>query len=251
MMAPNLRLPAVFAHRGGWGAATQNTLANLDDAAKAGAHLEYDVWKTADDVLVVHHNAAVGSVTRFGREWGGTSIAKTNFADLPKLADGTAVPTARGVLELGRRHGRAQLVETKAFGYERQLLQLAEDVGVGADQLFIQSFIPDSVRAAKAVRPDVPAGLLGGRGRGHHPGMSSIEKARAIGADYVLPQSRYVDDAYLDAAAAANLPVVAWSPWKQADAGRVRELLADPRVASVIANQREGAVAAAASLRPA
>lgn len=231
-------IPSVFAHRGGWGAATQNTLANLDDAARAGAHLEYDVRRTADGVLVVHHDPTIGT----------TSIADTAFDALPALADGTPVPTAREVLDLGRRRGMAQIVETKELGYERQLLKLAEDVGVGADQLFIQSFIPDSVRAAKAVRPNVPAGLLGGPDPGHHAGMASIAKAREIGADYVLPKAVYVDEAYVRAAQDADLPIVAWSSWADADAARVRELLSDPRVASVIANEREAAVAAATSL---
>jgi glycerophosphoryl diester phosphodiesterase len=239
------RIPSVFAHRGGWGPALQNTLANLDAAARAGAHLEYDVWKTADNVLVVHHNAAIGSVTKFGREWGGVEIAKTAYADLPRLADGSLVPTAREVMELGKRYGRAHLVETKALGYERELLELADDVGIGAKQLYIQSFIPDSVRAVKELRPDIPAGLLGGSGRGHHPGLSSLEKAHEIGADYVLAQEKYINSAFLARADELGLPVVSWAPWKQADAVRNRQLLADARVDAVIANEREAAVAAA------
>ena len=243
-MAIPYDIPSVFAHRGGWGSAIQNTVENLRAAADAGAHLEYDVWKTLDGVLVVHHNAAIGSTTRFGREWGGTVIAETNFADLPKLADGSTVPTLREVMQLGKDRGVAQLVETKAAGYERELLDMAEDVGVGAHQLFIQSFIPDSVRAAKAYRPNVAAGLLGGSGREHHPGLASVRKAFEIGADYVLPQEKYVNERYLSAAELADLPIVAWSPWKQADAPRVKELLNEPRVDAVIANQRDEAVAA-------
>lgn len=238
-------IPSVFAHRGGWGRATQNTLRNLEDAARAGAHLEYDVRRTLDGVLVVHHDARVGSRKLLNREFGGVEIAKTNYADLPALADGTVIPTAREVLELGKRFGRAQLVETKAFGYERQFLDLAADVGVGANQLYMQSFIPDSVIALKRARPDVAAGLLSGPDRGHHPGLAGIRKAVEIRADYVLPHTKFLNDAYYAAAADAGLPIVAWSPWKQADAATAVQLLSKRRVTSLIANQREQAVSAA------
>jgi glycerophosphoryl diester phosphodiesterase len=239
------RIPAVFAHRGGWGAATQNSLENLRAAAEAGAHLEYDIHKTLDGILVVHHNAAVGSVTKFGREWGGIKIAATNYADLPLLAGGERVPTAREVLELGKSMGKAQLVETKALGYERDFLDLADDVGVGHDQLFMQSFIPDSVRAVKELRSDVAAGLLGGKGRGHNPGLKSIATAQAIGADYVLPHSSFLTKEYFAAAQAADLPIVAWSKWADSDAANSVRLLQDSRVAAIIANERDQAVGAA------
>lgn len=244
------KIPSVFAHRGGWGAAHQNTLRNFDDAARAGAHLEYDLRRTLDGVIVVHHDARVGSRTILGREFGGIDIAKTRYADLPTLEGGTRIPTAREVLQFGRDRGRAQLVETKASGFEREFLDLVDEVGVARDTIFMQSFIPDSVRAIKQLRPDVAAGLLSGRARGHHPGMQSIGVATRIGADYVLPQARYATNAYLDAATGAGLGVVPWSRWKDADAGRVVQLLQDPRVASVIANQREQAVTAARTWRP-
>jgi glycerophosphoryl diester phosphodiesterase len=244
------RMPAVFAHRGGWGAATQNTLENLRAAAEVGANLEYDIHRTLDGVIVVHHDAAVGARTFLHHQFGGVEIAKTNYADLPRLAGGERIPTAREVLELGKSFGRAQLVETKALGYERQFLDLAADVGVGADQLYMQSFIPDSVRALKQARPDVAAGLLTGSGRGHNPGLKGIETARRIGADYILPNEKFLTEEYIAATRRANLPIVAWSPWKNADAARSAQLLADPRITAIIANQRQEAVDLARQLRP-
>jgi glycerophosphoryl diester phosphodiesterase len=241
------RMPAVFAHRGGWGEATQNTLRNLEDAAKVGANLEYDVRQTLDGVLVVHHNARVNGHKLLEVEWGGTEIAKTNFADLPRLASGDSIPTVREVMEMAKREGRAQLVETKVAGDEGPLLLLARELGVGPDQLFLQSYKADSIRGAKALAPEYAAGVLGNTARfmGLNPGRSSINIAKATGADFVLPRVELATDEWVDAARSEGLGVVAWSRWKDADAGRAVQLLQDPRIDGLIVNEREAAVSAA------
>jgi glycerophosphoryl diester phosphodiesterase len=245
------RMPAVFAHRGGWGTATQNTLENLTAAAEAGAHLEYDVHRTLDGVLVVHHNARIGSRTILEREFGGIAIRNTRYADLPLLPGGERIPTVREVMEMAKRTGRAQLVETKHVGDEAPLLALAKQLGVGPDQLYLQSFHATSIRNAKAIAPEYAAGVLGHTVRFSHrnPGMSSIRHARRVGADFVLPRYNMLSSAYVDAARAADLAIVPWTPWAISDAANAPQLLADPHVAAIIANERGAAVSAARTVR--
>ena len=48
---------AIVAHRGGWGAAAENTLAAFENAINLGVDMiEFDVRRTGDGRLVVHHD---------------------------------------------------------------------------------------------------------------------------------------------------------------------------------------------------
>jgi glycerophosphoryl diester phosphodiesterase len=89
------RRPLVLGHRGASAAAPENTLAAFALARALGADgVELDVRRTADDVLVVHHDPEVGG---FG------VIAQASFAALrahhpsvPTLAE--ALDACRGLL---------------------------------------------------------------------------------------------------------------------------------------------------------
>jgi glycerophosphoryl diester phosphodiesterase len=91
-MAPR---PLVLGHRGASAAAPENTLAAFARARELGADgVELDVRRTADDVLVVHHDPHVDG---FG------VIVESSFADLraarPEIPTlGEALDTCRGLL---------------------------------------------------------------------------------------------------------------------------------------------------------
>jgi len=57
-------VPLVFAHRGGRALGPENTIATFDAGLAAGADgLELDVHLSADDILVVHHDATLDRTT--------------------------------------------------------------------------------------------------------------------------------------------------------------------------------------------
>ena len=77
-----------IAHRGAWKntGVPENTMASFQKAAEMGCHgSEFDVWFTAEDSLIVYHDARRN----------GKLIEETPFAELrtQHLADGTPIPT--------------------------------------------------------------------------------------------------------------------------------------------------------------
>ena len=65
----------VLAHRGASATHTENTLDAFRAARDQGAHgIELDVRRTADGILVIHHDALVDD---------GRAIGTTDYADLP------------------------------------------------------------------------------------------------------------------------------------------------------------------------
>lgn len=86
----------VIAHRGAWKKNNfpQNSIASLNEAVKLGCYgSEFDVWMTADNVLVINHDP----------EFQGLVIEKVNYADLltKTMSNGEKIPTLE---EIGRAH---------------------------------------------------------------------------------------------------------------------------------------------------
>ena len=100
------RRPLVLGHRGASAAAPENTLAAFTLARELGADgVELDVRRTADDVLVVHHDPEVDG---FG------VIVHASFADL--RAQHPSVPTLAEALDACR--GLLVNVEIKCLPWE-------------------------------------------------------------------------------------------------------------------------------------
>ena len=80
-----LNPPVAFAHRGARAHARENTLEAFTLARQMGATgIETDAWITADGVVVLNHDAAVGGLpTMSTRRLFGRSIARTPRARLP------------------------------------------------------------------------------------------------------------------------------------------------------------------------
>lgn len=104
--------PGVIAHRGAWRASSlpQNSLAALRRAIAIGCDgSECDVHLSADNVLVVNHDA----------DWGGLQIATSSYEALcgKKLANGEVLPRLGDFLEEITRPGNAGtklLIELKS-----------------------------------------------------------------------------------------------------------------------------------------
>jgi glycerophosphoryl diester phosphodiesterase len=96
---------AVVAHRGAWkkNNLPENSIASLKyaiDLKLAGS--EFDVWRTADDSLVINHDAHYNKLL----------IEETNYADLIKfkLSNGEKLPTLYEYISEGKKNNKHTLL---------------------------------------------------------------------------------------------------------------------------------------------
>ena len=95
----------VIAHRGAWKdtGLPQNSLASFKAAAEMGCHgSECDVWLSADDSLVVYHDA----------ERGGKRIDEMTYAEVISvpLSNGELIPTLREYIMSSKKYPRTKLI---------------------------------------------------------------------------------------------------------------------------------------------
>lgn len=106
-LSKNGAKPLVIAHRGAWGKTGQNTLAAFEAAIDLGADvIEFDVRRTRDGRLVVHHDARAA----------GVATSRLDYEELSARVGGSRPPLLEEVLELAQ--GRIAVdVELKEAGY--------------------------------------------------------------------------------------------------------------------------------------
>jgi glycerophosphoryl diester phosphodiesterase len=95
----------VIAHRGAWknNSLPQNSIASLDQAIRLACEgSEFDVWLTADDILVVNHDA----------DFMGIPIETSAYQDLlaKKLPNGENLPTAEAYILHGMQQTKTRLI---------------------------------------------------------------------------------------------------------------------------------------------
>jgi len=212
------RRPLVLAHRGASAAAPENTLAAFARAREMGADgVELDVRRTADDVLVVHHDPEVHGVG---------VIRAVTFADL--RAARPDLPTLAEAL--GELRGLVVNAEVKCLPWEpdpdtdgavvRATVDAIVQTGTTA---VLSSFDLNAVDRARAYALDLETGWLThgqevaaaaalAAGHGHAWLNPDVRSARRAGADGIA------------AAHAAGLRV---SVWTVDDLDDARALAAD------------------------
>jgi glycerophosphoryl diester phosphodiesterase len=193
----------IVAHRGASVERPENTLAAFERAIKLGAHaVEFDVRITADGEAVVIHDAGVDRTTD-----GSGLVRDMTLAEIQALritdADGGSlrVPTLRETL--AALSGRAAVdVEIKNipgepdFDPERELavealLRVLDDVAF-VGPVIVSSFDPLSIARSRALRPEVPTGLLTEYGV---DADAALTYASAQGHPWVLPYAGKVREA--------------------------------------------------------
>jgi glycerophosphoryl diester phosphodiesterase len=226
----------ISAHAGAEGERVLD-LEHYETAIASGADLvEVDVRRTADGVLVLHHDPAVA----------GHEISATAFAELA----GT-LPRAEEVIELA--NGRVRLhVDIKDAGIEQPLLELLGKT-LGSEDFIVTSLDDDVVAIVKRLRPEVRAGLSLGR---DHPRpflrtriseLLPLRRAAHCGADFLAAHHRLARLGVLRQAASRGLPVLVWTVNDRAGLTR---LLADGRVTGVVTDVPALAVALRRDARP-
>lgn len=194
--------PRIIGHRGASATHPENTIAAFTAAREAGADgVELDVRRTADDVLVVHHDAALA---------GGRPLRRTAAADLPPW-----VPTLAEALE-----ACADLwvdIEIKNLpsdpdydaehGISVAVAGLVAAYGA-SERVLVSSFDMAGLDRLRAVDPTIPTGWLVFAGASP---AQCVQRAAAHGTDAIHPHDLLVDRGFLGAARAAGLAVNVWT----------------------------------------
>ena len=228
----------ISAHSGGAERARPGSLAAYQGVVSSGAeYAEFDVRRAGDGTLVAQHAADSPS----GPDGSGGSSGSDGSGREPALA-------AREVMEVLAAGGVRGHVDLKGTGFEREVVELAR-CSFGPDGFVVTTADPASVAAIAAEFPAVPVGLSVGFGpasitrdlwRLRWPLSFPLAAVQASGASWVAMSYRYARPEVLDRCVAAGLRIMVWTV---NDDRRLARLLSDPRVAVVVTDRPEHAIA--------
>jgi glycerophosphoryl diester phosphodiesterase len=224
----------VIAHRGASATHPENTIEAFHAAADQGARgVELDVRRTADDVLVVFHDAHLTT---------GELIRETQSGDLPE-----SVPTLADALDAcadlwlnieiknmpsdpdyDSEHGLSVAVAALISAFD------------ASERVLVSSFDIASVDRIRTIDPSIPLGWVMWA---QADPVSLIQRASAHGLDAIHPHDLLVDAGFVTRAHEAGLDVHVWTI---DDPNRMREL-AGLGVDGIITNHPAAAVAALGS----
>jgi len=217
----------VVAHRGANAYAPENTLASFRLAAEQGADaIEFDVRATADQHLVVIHDASLARTTNRDGEIASLPLEEVRRADAGGRHRsgfrGERVPTLAEVLETAR--GRLLVdIELKVSGVEAHVAEHLARAGMTSDAL-VTSFLEDAVSAMRALAAGVAVGLL--------QQWPDLSRATDLGMDVYLPHVRSLSAELVAVCRAHGLHIIPWTVRSEDEARfalqhGVRALIAD------------------------
>lgn len=219
--------PVVIAHRGASHYFHENTMEAFSAAVDMRAEMvEFDVRRTADNVLVIHHNS----------DFAGGEIRAMSRSQLQERARaaGYTVPTLVEVLEFCK--GKLAVdIELKEAGYEEQALETVMGV-LEADQFVITSSFDGVIRRIKDLNPRIRTGLvIGGRPLWQllfelYPGR----RARRAGADVFVVSRKLLKFGFLSATRALGLPVWIYTVNERQD---LWEMITDGRIGGIFSDR--------------
>jgi glycerophosphoryl diester phosphodiesterase len=199
------RSPELIGHRGAPRERPENTLASFLRALDLGADaVELDVHATRDGVVVVHHDfvpRAASSVTALK----GRPIAELTAAELATFhVSDEPIPTLDAVLDaIGAR--ATVYVEIKGRGIEQAVMATIGGVP-GAGRVAVHSFDHRAVARARAIQPEIAAGILLASYL-----VDAKGALRAAGARDYWQEASMIDEDLVQAVHAAKGRVIAWT----------------------------------------
>jgi glycerophosphoryl diester phosphodiesterase len=238
----------ISAHQGGGeGGHRPGTVEAYRAAPESGADfVEFDIRRTADGVLVAHHDEHCVA--------GGRLVAESTFDE---LAAATGRPPLRVPEVMGMLAGKvAGHLDLKETGYEHEVIDLALDA-FGPGNFVATTLEDESVRAIKQRYPGVRTALSLGRsvdGQAPRTRASTrcselfpMRRIRACGADWIAVDHKLARLGVLRQAAKHGVGVMVWT----VDSGRLMDrFLADERVDVLITNRPGEAVRRRAKAQP-
>jgi glycerophosphoryl diester phosphodiesterase len=204
--------PIVVAHRGDSRNFAENTLGAYRVAVELGAPMiEFDVRQTRDGELVCVHDATLDRTSDAARLLGpGALVAQVTMQEtagldcggwhgeqgrgerLPSLADALQLMLPRCIPMIEHKAGAASAYAT-----------LLRRLGV-VDQVLVQSFDWQFVRALRREQAEVTLGLLGPGPAAEQLDERVLAAAAAVGASFVHWDARELGKEQVDAARAAG-----------------------------------------------
>lgn len=181
--------PEVIAHRGFSAAAPENTLSSFRQAIEAGAdYFELDVYRSADDSLMLLHDATVNRTTN-----GTGSVANMTYAQLRALDAGypsrfgsryagEKMPTLYEALALAK--GKIKVcIELKVGGLEEDVVRLVERMAM-VDDVIVFGFGFNHIQRVKELNPNIKVLFLKGS-----VDLNDVTMVKGIGGEYLGPGS--------------------------------------------------------------
>ncbi len=204
----------IIAHRGaghrGRGKTThENTLDAFRAAIRLGADaVELDVRRTADGIMIVHHDEKVRRLRR--------PLERMTLDEARYFADrrGYYLPTFEETLAACA--GRIALdIELKEPGYERDVVALTAKY-YDLKNVAFTSFSDAVIKKIKAIEKRAVTGLLFGGGvrtreDGRVRDTYSIRRIRNCRADFVAPNHRLLHLGFIRRMRRYDIPIVVWT----------------------------------------
>jgi glycerophosphoryl diester phosphodiesterase len=202
--------PLILGHRGSPQHARENTLASFWIALKEGADgIELDVHRTADGVLVAHHDEQLSTSETLAsltyRKL--VELAREIHFEVPPVGDVFKVVAGRGFIN----------IELKTTGFEAEVIQLARGI-LPKDSFAFSSFDPRAVYLCRQNADDVPALLIT---LGPRDGETDLEILAQLDASGIACEARFLTDELARLYRSHHYPLFAWTVNDIAEAKRL------------------------------
>lgn len=205
--------PLVISHAACKGHAPENTLAGIAAALRLGVDaIEIDVHVSRDRVPVLLHDRSLDRTTD-----GSGAVNEQTLEQLKTLDAGARsfegrfagerIPTLAEVLDL-TRHACLLVIEIKHVGIEHEVAAVVRRMNAMSAAM-VWSFDADTVGAARAVMPEVPAARLWGGNTGDAGTL--LEDTLTRNAQAVSVHYSAVEPSLVQAARLRGLSVFTWT----------------------------------------
>ena len=153
--------PMVVAHRGASIEQPENTIAAFEAAIDAGADaVEFDVRMTVDGSAVVMHDPEVSRTTDGSGIVSEMSLEQVRGLGVPTLEEALRCLSGRAAVDIEIKNSPDEPGYTPGAEPAVEATLAALDTVAYRGSVIVSSFDPRSIAHCRALRPDVPTGLL-------------------------------------------------------------------------------------------
>lgn len=198
-------MAALGAHRGVSAQVLENTLEAFELAITLKTDfVEFDVQRTRDGVLVVHHDDAID----------GYLISDLYYEEILTTPAFSHIPTLSQTVQFIKGRTKAY-IEIKNPGYERETLEIIQRYLTNKEFVII-SFEDEIITSVKQLAPGVRAGLLlahriDGKVIIHRNDLFPMKRLRATHADFLGPRFSHLFVTSIVAAYIYDVPMYYWT----------------------------------------